>query len=106
MEFLFLVWALDKLQYYLGGIVSNVFTDCNSVKPLLNMKKSNTHALRCQIAIQDYRENTIIVHKSGNIGNNANCLSRLALANSPENPASVPQEENNIEEICVKGIGI
>ncbi|MBW0523081.1 hypothetical protein O181_062796 [Austropuccinia psidii MF-1] len=46
-----------------------------------------------------------IVHKSGNICKNADSLSRWALANTPENPEWVPQEEHHIEGICVTDIG-
>ncbi|MBW0584318.1 hypothetical protein O181_124033 [Austropuccinia psidii MF-1] len=38
MECLCLVWALDKLHYYLDGSVLEVITDYNAVKSLLNMK--------------------------------------------------------------------
>ncbi|MBW0541060.1 hypothetical protein O181_080775, partial [Austropuccinia psidii MF-1] len=55
MEFLFLVWALEKLDYFLHGSVLEVITDCNAVKSLLNMKTPNRHMLRWQIAIQEYR---------------------------------------------------
>ncbi|MBW0544543.1 hypothetical protein O181_084258 [Austropuccinia psidii MF-1] len=51
------------------------------------MKTPNRHMLRWQIAIQEYRGNMTIVHKSGNIHKNADGLSRWALANTPENPA-------------------
>ncbi|MBW0576022.1 hypothetical protein O181_115737 [Austropuccinia psidii MF-1] len=46
-----------------------------------------------------------IFHKYGNIHINADGLSRWALANTPENPAWVPQEEHHIEGICVTDIG-
>ncbi|MBW0477363.1 hypothetical protein O181_017078 [Austropuccinia psidii MF-1] len=46
-----------------------------------------------------------IVHRSGNIHKNADVLSRLALANTPKNPSSVPPEENYIEGVCVIEIG-
>ncbi|MBW0566066.1 hypothetical protein O181_105781 [Austropuccinia psidii MF-1] len=46
MEFLFLVWALERLHYYLDGTVFDVITDCNAVKALLNMKTPNRHMLR------------------------------------------------------------
>ncbi|MBW0529860.1 hypothetical protein O181_069575 [Austropuccinia psidii MF-1] len=45
------------------------------------------------------------VHKSGNIHNNADFLRRWALANTPESPAWVPEEEHHIEGICVTDIG-
>ncbi|MBW0525877.1 hypothetical protein O181_065592 [Austropuccinia psidii MF-1] len=61
--------------------------------------------LRWQIAIQEYRGNMNIVHKSGNIHKIADGLSRWALANTPENPAWIPQEEHHIEGICVTDIG-
>ncbi|MBW0550389.1 hypothetical protein O181_090104 [Austropuccinia psidii MF-1] len=105
MEFLFLVWALEKLHYYLDGTVFDVITDCNAVKYLLNMETPSRHMLRWQIAIQEYKGNMTIVHKSGNIHNNADGLSRWALTNTPEIPAWVPQEEHHIEGICVTDIG-
>ncbi|MBW0574395.1 hypothetical protein O181_114110 [Austropuccinia psidii MF-1] len=105
MEFLCLVLALEKLHYYFDGTVFEVITDSNAVKYLLNMKTPNRHMLRWQIAIQEYRGNITIFHKSGNIHKNADGLSRWALANTPDNSAWVPQEENHIEGICVTDIG-
>ncbi|MBW0590041.1 hypothetical protein O181_129756 [Austropuccinia psidii MF-1] len=104
MEFLCLVWALEKLHYYLDGSVFEVITDCNAVKSLLNMKSPNRHMLRCQIAIQEYRGNMTIVHKAGNIHNNSDGLSRWALANTPDNPAYVPLEAE--PQIPIEGINI
>ncbi|MBW0582877.1 hypothetical protein O181_122592 [Austropuccinia psidii MF-1] len=46
-----------------------------------------------------------IFDKSANIHKNADVLSRWTLANTPENPAWVPQEEYHIEGICVTDIG-
>ncbi|MBW0549194.1 hypothetical protein O181_088909 [Austropuccinia psidii MF-1] len=54
MECLFLVWALEKLHYYLDGTVIDVITDCNAVKSLLNMKIPNRNMLRWQISMQEY----------------------------------------------------
>ncbi|MBW0580707.1 hypothetical protein O181_120422 [Austropuccinia psidii MF-1] len=105
MEFLCLGWALEKLHYYLDGKVFDLITDCNATKSLLNMKTPNRHMLRWQISIQEYSENINIVQKSGNNHKNAYGLSRWALANTPENPAWVPQEEHHIEGICVTYIG-
>ncbi|MBW0541034.1 hypothetical protein O181_080749 [Austropuccinia psidii MF-1] len=105
MECLCLVWALEKLHYYLDGTVFDVITDCNAVKSLLNMKKPNRHMLRWQTDIQGYRVNMTIVHKYANIHKNSDGLSRWALANTPENPAWVPQEEHHIQGICVTDIG-
>ncbi|MBW0545450.1 hypothetical protein O181_085165 [Austropuccinia psidii MF-1] len=105
MGCLCLVWALEKLHYFLDGTVFDVITDCNAVKYLLNMKNPNGHMLRWQIAISAYRVNMNIVNKSPNIHKNADGLSRWALANKPENPAWVPQEEHHIEGICVTDIG-
>ncbi|MBW0504898.1 hypothetical protein O181_044613 [Austropuccinia psidii MF-1] len=90
MECLCLVWALEKLHYFLDGTVFDVITDCNTVKSLLNMKTPNRNMLRWQIFIQEYRVNMTIIHESGNIHKNADGLSRWALANTPENPAWVP----------------
>ncbi|MBW0585441.1 hypothetical protein O181_125156, partial [Austropuccinia psidii MF-1] len=105
MECLCLVWALEKLYYYLDKTVFDVITVCNAVKSLLNMKTPNGHMLRWQIAIQEYRGDMTIVHNSGNIHKNSDGLSRWALENTPDNPAWVPQEEHYIEGICVTDIG-
>ncbi|MBW0494471.1 hypothetical protein O181_034186 [Austropuccinia psidii MF-1] len=67
MEFLCLVWALEKLNYFLRGCVFEVITDFTAVKSLLNMKTPNRHILRWQIALQEYRGNMTIVNKDGNI---------------------------------------
>ncbi|MBW0515529.1 hypothetical protein O181_055244 [Austropuccinia psidii MF-1] len=105
MECLLLVLALEKLHYYLDGTVFDVVTDCNAVKYLHNMKTPNRHTLRWQIDIKEYRGSMTMIHKSGNIHENADGLSRWAVANTPENPAWVPQEEHHIEGICVTDIG-
>ncbi|MBW0489642.1 hypothetical protein O181_029357 [Austropuccinia psidii MF-1] len=61
--------------------------------------------LRWHIALQEYVGNITMAHKSGNIHKNADGLSRWALANIPENPEWVPQEEHHIEGICATDIG-
>ncbi|MBW0547955.1 hypothetical protein O181_087670 [Austropuccinia psidii MF-1] len=104
IECLCLVCALEKLHYYLDGSVFEVITDFNSVKSLPNMKTPNRHMLRWQISIQEYRGEMTIVHKAGNIHTNANGLSRWALANTPDNPAYVPLEEE--PQIPIEGINI
>ncbi|MBW0508843.1 hypothetical protein O181_048558 [Austropuccinia psidii MF-1] len=83
MEFLCLVWALEKLQYYIYGSVSEVITDCNAMKSLLNKKTLNRQMLRWQIAIKEYRGNMTIVHKAGNIQKNSDGLGRWEFANTP-----------------------
>ncbi|MBW0521737.1 hypothetical protein O181_061452 [Austropuccinia psidii MF-1] len=104
MECLFLVWELEKLDYYLDGSVFEVITDYNSVKSLLNMKAPNRHILIWQIAIKEYRGNLTKVHKSGNLHNNAHGLSIWALANTPDSPAYVPLEAE--PQIPIEGINI
>ncbi|MBW0503657.1 hypothetical protein O181_043372 [Austropuccinia psidii MF-1] len=54
MECVCLVWALDKLHYYLDGSGFEVITDSNAMKSLLNMKAPNRHMLRWQIVIHEY----------------------------------------------------
>ncbi|MBW0526148.1 hypothetical protein O181_065863 [Austropuccinia psidii MF-1] len=92
MECLCIVWALEKLNYFLEGCAFEVITDCTSVKPLLSMKTPNRHMLRWQIAIQEYRGNMTIANKDGNIHKNADVLSRWPLPNNIDNPAYVPEE--------------
>ncbi|MBW0516146.1 hypothetical protein O181_055861 [Austropuccinia psidii MF-1] len=104
MECLCLVWALEKLHYYLAGSVFEVITDCNSMKLLLNIKTPNQHMLRWPIPIQKYRGNMRIVHKAGNIQKNTDGLSRGALPNTLDNPACVP--ENADPQTLIEGINI
>ncbi|MBW0505675.1 hypothetical protein O181_045390 [Austropuccinia psidii MF-1] len=104
MELLYLVWALEKLHYYLAVSVFEVITDRNAVKSLLNMETPNRHMLRWQIAIQEDRVNMTIAHKAGNIHKNADGLSRWALVNTPDNPAYVPLEAE--PQIPIEGINI
>ncbi|MBW0532999.1 hypothetical protein O181_072714 [Austropuccinia psidii MF-1] len=104
MDCLCLVWALEKLHYYLDGSGFEVITDFNAVKSLLNMKTPNRHLLRWQIAIKEYRGNMTIVRKAGKIHKNANELSRWASANTPDNPAYVSLEEE--PQIPIEGINI
>ncbi|MBW0574013.1 hypothetical protein O181_113728 [Austropuccinia psidii MF-1] len=51
IEFLCLVWALEKLNYFLERCVFEVITDCNTVKSLLSMKTLIRHMLRWKIVI-------------------------------------------------------
>ncbi|MBW0528444.1 hypothetical protein O181_068159 [Austropuccinia psidii MF-1] len=104
MERLCLVWALEKLNYFLEGCVFEVITDCTTVKPLLNMKTPNRHMLRCKIAIQEYRGNMTIVHKDWNIHKNADGLSRWPLPNDIDNTAYVPEEAS--PQIPIEGISV
>ncbi|MBW0553841.1 hypothetical protein O181_093556 [Austropuccinia psidii MF-1] len=60
-ECLCLVWALEKLHYYFKGAEFEVYTDCPALKSLLNMKTTNKHMLRWEIAIQEYRGNMTII---------------------------------------------
>ncbi|MBW0561658.1 hypothetical protein O181_101373 [Austropuccinia psidii MF-1] len=89
-ECLWLVWALEKLHYYLEGAVFKVYTDCTALKSLLNMKTPNTHMLRWQIALQEYRGNITIIYKEVNSHTNAYGLRRWPLDNVKSNPAYEP----------------
>ncbi|MBW0573482.1 hypothetical protein O181_113197 [Austropuccinia psidii MF-1] len=99
-----LLWALEKLNYFLEGCIFEVITDCTAVKSLLNMKTPNRHMLRWQIAIQEYRGNMTIVHKYGNIHKNADGLSRWTLPNDIDNPAYVPEQGS--PQIPIEGISV
>ncbi|MBW0506073.1 hypothetical protein O181_045788 [Austropuccinia psidii MF-1] len=90
-EFLCLVWALEKLHYYLEGAVFEVYTDFTALKSLLNMKTTNRHTLRWQIAIQEYRGNMTIIYKEGKSHTNADDLSRWPLDIVKRNPAYDPE---------------
>ncbi|MBW0583357.1 hypothetical protein O181_123072 [Austropuccinia psidii MF-1] len=98
MECLCLVWALEKLNYFLEGCYFVLITDCTAVKSLLNMKTPNRHMLRWQIAIKEYRGNMTIVHK------NADGLIRWPLPNDIDNPAHVPEEAS--PQMSIEGISV
>ncbi|MBW0474648.1 hypothetical protein O181_014363 [Austropuccinia psidii MF-1] len=105
MEFLFLLWALEKIHHYFDGSVFEVITDFKAVKSLLNhMKTPSRHMSGWQFAIQEYTGNMTIVHKSGIINKNSYGLSIWQLPNTPENPAYVP--ENSEPQIPIEGIEI
>ncbi|MBW0512176.1 hypothetical protein O181_051891 [Austropuccinia psidii MF-1] len=87
-----LVWALEKLHYYLEVAVFEVYTECTALKSLLSMKTTNRHMLRWQITIQEYRGNTTIIYKEGKIHTNADGLSRWPVDNVKGNPAYDPEE--------------
>ncbi|MBW0523847.1 hypothetical protein O181_063562 [Austropuccinia psidii MF-1] len=90
-ECLCLVWALKKLHNYLEGVVFEVYADCTALKSLLNMKTTNRHMLRWQIAIQEYRGNMTIIYKEGKSHTNEDGLSRWPLDNVKSNPAYDPE---------------
>ncbi|MBW0534936.1 hypothetical protein O181_074651 [Austropuccinia psidii MF-1] len=90
-ECLCLVWALEKLHYYLEGAVFEVYTDCTALKSLLNMKTTNRHMLRWKIEIQEYRGNMTIIYKEGKRHTNADGLSEWPLDNVKINSAYDPE---------------
>ncbi|MBW0502717.1 hypothetical protein O181_042432 [Austropuccinia psidii MF-1] len=81
-----------------------MMTDCTAVKLLLNMQRPNRHLFRWQIAIQEYGGNMTIVHKDGNIHQNADGLSRWPLPNNIDNPAYMPEEAS--PQIPIEGISV
>ncbi|MBW0510633.1 hypothetical protein O181_050348 [Austropuccinia psidii MF-1] len=104
IECLCLVWALEKLNYFLEGGVFEVIIDCTTVKSPSSMNTPNRHMLRWKIAIQEYRGNMTIVHKDWNIHKNEDGLSRWPLANNIDNPACVPEEAS--PQIPIEGISV
>ncbi|MBW0513297.1 hypothetical protein O181_053012 [Austropuccinia psidii MF-1] len=102
MECFCVVWALEKLNYFLGGCVFEVMMDFTAVKSLLNMKTPNRHMLRWQKAIKEFRANMTILHKDGNYNKNEDGLSRWLLPNNIDNPDYVPEEAS--PQIPIEGI--
>jgi hypothetical protein len=102
IECLCLVWALEKLYYYLDGYEFEVITDCIALKSLLNMKTPSQHMLWWQISIQEWRGAITITHRDGIIHKNADGLSRWALPNNGSNPAS--DQEDTEREVPIMAI--
>ncbi|MBW0582751.1 hypothetical protein O181_122466, partial [Austropuccinia psidii MF-1] len=90
-ECLCLVWALEKLHYYLEGAVFEVYTDCTALKSLLNMNTTNRHILILKIALHEYRGNMTIIYKEGKSHTNLDGLSRWPLDNVKSNKAYDPE---------------
>ncbi|MBW0523747.1 hypothetical protein O181_063462 [Austropuccinia psidii MF-1] len=67
----------EGVKCYITGIwkiqkpVFEVYTDFTAVKSLLNMKTTNRHMLRWQIAIQEHKGNITIIYKEGKSHTNA-----------------------------------
>ena len=99
LECLCLVWALEKLHYYLDGCQFEVITDCMAIKSLINMKTPNRHILRWQLAIQEYRWHMTITHREGKNHTNADGLSRNAFPNDENNPASDLEPEEKVQPV-------
>ncbi|MBW0478635.1 hypothetical protein O181_018350 [Austropuccinia psidii MF-1] len=95
-ECLCLVWALEKLHYYLEGAEFEVYKDCTALKSLLDMKTTDRQMLRSQIAIQEYRGNMTIIYIKGKSHPNADGLRRFPLDNVKSNPAYDPEVSANI----------
>ncbi|MBW0464951.1 hypothetical protein O181_004666 [Austropuccinia psidii MF-1] len=104
IECLCLVWALEKLNYFLEGCSFEVITDFTSVRSLLNMKTPNRHMIKLKITIQEYKLNMTIVHKDGNIHKNADGLRRWPLPNRIGNPDYVPEKAS--PQIPIEGISV
>ncbi|MBW0570164.1 hypothetical protein O181_109879 [Austropuccinia psidii MF-1] len=68
------------------------------------MNTPNSHMLRWQIAIQEYRGNMTIFHKEGNIHKNAGGLSRWPLTSNIDDPTYVPEEASS--QIPIEGISV
>ncbi|MBW0500135.1 hypothetical protein O181_039850 [Austropuccinia psidii MF-1] len=90
-ECLCLVWALERLHYYFEGAVFELYTACTALNSLLNMKPTNRHMLRWQIAIQEYRGNMTIIYKEVKSHTNADFLRRWPLVNVKRNPVYDPE---------------
>ncbi|MBW0488649.1 hypothetical protein O181_028364 [Austropuccinia psidii MF-1] len=95
-ECICLVWALEKLNYYLEHAVFEVYADCTSFKSLLNMKTTNRHILRWQIAIEEYRGNMTIIYKEGTSHTNADGVRTWPLDNVKCNPGYDPEASDKI----------
>ncbi|MBW0497787.1 hypothetical protein O181_037502 [Austropuccinia psidii MF-1] len=86
-----LVWAIEKLHYYLEGKVFEVYTYCTELKSLINMNTTNRHMLMWKIAIQEYRGKMTIIYKEGKSHTNADGLSRWPINKFKRDPAYDPE---------------
>ncbi|MBW0527378.1 hypothetical protein O181_067093 [Austropuccinia psidii MF-1] len=104
MACLWLLWPLEKLNYFLEGCVFEFITALTTFKSLLRMKAPNRNILRWQVAIQEYKFNMTMLHKYWNTRKNADGISRLPLPNNLDNPAYIPKEDS--PQIPIEGISV
>ncbi|MBW0472094.1 hypothetical protein O181_011809 [Austropuccinia psidii MF-1] len=78
------------------GSVFEGYTDHTELKSLLNMKTTNRHMLRWQIAIQENRGNMTIIYKEGKSHTNTDGLRRWQLDNVKSNPSYDPELADKI----------
>lgn len=97
LECLAVVWALDKLHFYLDGAKFTLFTDCKAVRSLLSAKWAHRQLIRWQAAIQGYRGRITIKHRPGLQNSNADGPSREPLDNTRTNPAADLDPNQTIE---------
>lgn len=97
LECLAVVWALDKLHFYLDGAHFTIFTDCVAVRSLLTAKWAHRQLIRWQAAIQGYRGRMTIRHWPGQLNRNADARCRDPLPNIASNPAADLDPDQTIE---------
>jgi hypothetical protein len=76
LECLCLVWALEKLYYYLDGCKFEVITDCLALRSFIGLKTPSRHVMRWQIALQEWQGLMTIIHCDGLVHINTDALSR------------------------------
>ena len=97
LECLAVIWALDKLHFYLDGAVFTVITDCVAVSNLLTCKWISRQLVRWQAALQAYHGRITIKHRAGKLNFNADPPSRDPLPNDATNPAADLDPDQTIE---------
>jgi hypothetical protein len=104
LECLAVIWALEKLHYYLESSCFEVVTDCQAVLSLINMKTPNRHMLRWQLAIQQYRGKMTLRYREGKKNTNVDGLSRAPLDNDNSNPAAGYSSDEDTTAVCVLSV--
>lgn len=74
LETLAIIYSLRKFRIYLEGIQFRIVTDCNSLAMTLSKKTINARIARWALELENYHYS--IQHRSGNLMNHVDALSR------------------------------
>lgn len=74
LETLAIIYSLEKFHTYVDGIPFRMITDCNSLALTLERQKTSPRIARWALQLEKY--NYTIQHRSGNLMNHVDTLSR------------------------------
>lgn len=80
LEYLAIVWSVQKLHVYLDGSKFTLITGHSALQWLFSFNGTNRRLIRWSLELQPYRDSMNIKYRAGRIHTNADPLSRAPLA--------------------------